>query len=115
MFCPECKAEYREGFTKCSDCNVDLVEKLADESASEVDPNIKFVELLQTNDMTDIVQIKSILDSEDIHYYIKGDLMSSIRPVDKAILMVTEDDAEKAKELLKNIKLNYFRFIFRKH
>ena len=25
MFCPECKAEYRDGFTRCSDCDVDLV------------------------------------------------------------------------------------------
>ena len=26
MFCPECKAEYRQGFTRCSDCDVELVE-----------------------------------------------------------------------------------------
>jgi len=25
MFCPVCKAEYREGFTRCSDCEVALV------------------------------------------------------------------------------------------
>lgn len=28
MFCPLCKAEYREGFTRCKDCNVDLVAAL---------------------------------------------------------------------------------------
>ena len=32
MFCPVCKSEYREGFTKCSDCDVDLVEHLPDDS-----------------------------------------------------------------------------------
>jgi hypothetical protein len=26
MFCPECKAEYRPGFTRCADCDVELVE-----------------------------------------------------------------------------------------
>src|ERR1700756_3286292 len=26
MFCPQCKAEYRSGFNRCSDCNVDLVD-----------------------------------------------------------------------------------------
>ena len=25
MFCPVCKAEYREGFTRCADCDVQLV------------------------------------------------------------------------------------------
>jgi hypothetical protein len=26
MFCPQCNAEYRPGFTRCSDCGVDLVQ-----------------------------------------------------------------------------------------
>lgn len=28
MFCPVCKAEYRPGFTRCADCDVDLVHEL---------------------------------------------------------------------------------------
>jgi|SRR5579859_832590 hypothetical protein len=28
MICPKCKVEYREGFTKCSDCGVSLVDRL---------------------------------------------------------------------------------------
>ena len=28
-FCPECKAECRPGFTRCSDCDVELVEALS--------------------------------------------------------------------------------------
>src|SRR5580692_12909350 len=28
MFCPDCKSEYRPGFTHCSDCDVDLVAAL---------------------------------------------------------------------------------------
>ena len=28
MFCPQCGAEYRAGFNRCSDCNVKLVEAL---------------------------------------------------------------------------------------
>jgi hypothetical protein len=30
MFCPNCKAEYREGFTRCSDCGTQLVARLND-------------------------------------------------------------------------------------
>jgi hypothetical protein len=45
MFCPQCNAEYRPGFTRCSDCDVDLVQDppqfaLAEGSPAEPgDPN----------------------------------------------------------------------------
>ena len=29
MFCPKCKDEFRPGFTRCANCNVDLVESLS--------------------------------------------------------------------------------------
>jgi len=32
MFCPICKAEYREGFTRCADCDVELVPALPEEA-----------------------------------------------------------------------------------
>jgi|GEM_PF-2336588 len=40
--------------------------------------------------------------------------MLSIRPLDSAAVMVSEDDAGRALELLNNIRLHYFRFNFRK-
>jgi hypothetical protein len=30
MICPKCGIEYRDGFTKCSDCDTELVEKTGD-------------------------------------------------------------------------------------
>jgi hypothetical protein len=33
MYCPVCKAEYREGFTECADCHVMLVLRLPEEGA----------------------------------------------------------------------------------
>ena len=32
MYCPQCKAEYRQGFTRCADCDVDLVWELPKEA-----------------------------------------------------------------------------------
>jgi hypothetical protein len=29
MICPNCKSEYRPGFSKCSDCGVELIEELS--------------------------------------------------------------------------------------
>jgi len=37
-FCPRCKAEYRAGFTLCSDCQVDLVEELEEPPAMDPCP-----------------------------------------------------------------------------
>jgi hypothetical protein len=34
MFCPVCKAEYREGFMECSDCGVALVQLLSDDAGA---------------------------------------------------------------------------------
>ena len=37
MICPNCHAEFREGFTTCSDCDVPLVEDLASIEAQSMD------------------------------------------------------------------------------
>ena len=47
MFCPECRAEYREGYTVCSDCKVDLVAELEPEPETEY---VELVTLMSTGD-----------------------------------------------------------------
>ncbi len=37
MFCPECKSEYRQDFTRCTDCDVDLVHELPSGETEFVD------------------------------------------------------------------------------
>src|SRR5580658_6601307 len=38
MFCPNCKAEYRQGFTRCADCDVALVDELPEEALVAPEP-----------------------------------------------------------------------------
>lgn len=39
MFCPRCRAEYREGFSQCSDCHVALVAALPAEPPADPPPD----------------------------------------------------------------------------
>lgn len=54
-WCPVCKNEYREGYTHCNDCDVDLVDSLEEGpraliSGAEYDMN-RMAELLQSKDV----------------------------------------------------------------
>ena len=37
MFCPQCRVEYRPGFTRCSDCDVDLVYELPKQESADAE------------------------------------------------------------------------------
>ena len=54
MFCPKCRAEYREGFHTCSDCKIELVE--SGPPLSEPVPEfIEYVEIVATYNPVDVV------------------------------------------------------------
>ena len=102
MFCPKCKAKYREGFDICVDCNLPLVDCLPEEPPAEY---IKFKELLHTFNPADIAFIKSILDSHNITYYVQGENFLQLRPLVQPVgIMVDEEQFEEAKELLKDFR-----------
>jgi hypothetical protein len=103
MFCPKCRAEYREGFYVCVDCDCDLVDELPPEEVPEF---IEYVEVLGTYNPADVALIKSILDAENITYYFNAEHFIYIRPLAEPVrLMVKKDEAEKAKEALKDLDL----------
>lgn len=62
MYCPLCKAEYREGFYRCADCEVDLVAFLEEPSREDVgDAKNEPLELLWCGQ--DPVVLTAILNS----------------------------------------------------
>lgn len=115
MFCPKCGAEYRAGFKHCSDCDVDLVEELPKEDITSIDKkgenDITFIPILSTFNLGDIALIKSILDNEEIEYFIQGENTEYVSAcMDPVILMVREDQADIVKELLKNFDIKWGMF-----
>lgn len=116
MYCPKCKSEFREGFFECSDCLVPLVKKLpseepkpiVDESPPE-EPKptittecIKFKNIKKSTDMGDIAIIESILDDHQIRYSIYNAYLVSTFTKDEYQIMVSKDQAQEARELLKD-------------
>jgi hypothetical protein len=118
MFCPICKAEYREGFFTCADCSVPLVVQLPQKDDQRLSlqggtPNGAFegevkyadelVEVFQTLDYSEVLIIKSILDEEGIPYHFSGDdfRMSAVL-VSPARLLVPVDLKTRVLEILKD-------------
>jgi hypothetical protein len=73
-------------------------------------PEPTFVRILETNSLTDIATIKSVLDAEGVRYFLNGENMQFLRPVDSVQLMVASENVEQAIELLKLLKLTYMQF-----
>ncbi len=101
MYCPICRAEYREGFTECTDCDVDLVDKLA--PLPEIPGFVKLATIFSEGD---IAVIKSSLDKVEIEYYFQGEQSHRLAPVPLgARLMVREDYKREAESILKELEL----------
>jgi 5'(3')-deoxyribonucleotidase len=108
MICPKCKSEYREDFTMCSDCNVPLVEKLSSETEEEDKlHDVDFECIASTNNAMDVALIKSILDSENIKYYVTDEMSMSYLVAVPARFFVEIHQVEMAKELITGLDMNY--------
>ena len=73
MFCPQCRSEYREGFTRCDNCNKALVAVLPP-LPGEGDPSHReLVTVFETGDPGLLALAHSILDEAEIPYLTQGE------------------------------------------
>jgi hypothetical protein len=100
MFCPKCKVEYRPGFTRCSDCEADLVDVLPEEDLSSDEA----LELLwECGNQAECVGVCEDLRSANIRYHVDE------IPYEKTArmgvewhyrILISANDLDRAKELL---------------
>ena len=103
MFCPVCRAEYRQGFKACADCEVALVDELPPEPKPEFH---EFVEVMTVASEGRIALIQGALDDAGIEYYLHGEAAHRLVPLPMATrLMVREDQAEETVQLLNELDL----------
>jgi len=67
MFCPKCRVEYRRGFTRCADCDVDLVDVLTEEDHSSDEA---LTTLWECDSESECVDVCEELKSADIRYHV---------------------------------------------
>lgn len=68
-----------------------------------------YEEILATFNPADIAMIKSLLDSEDIDYYFKGEFFNFVEPlIQPARLMVRQDQVQIANEILSDLQISYW-------
>src|SRR5262249_50678398 len=73
MFCPNCKAEYRSGFSECSECHVPLVSALPVPPPRPEAPELNLVTVFRSADPAVISVASSILQSAEIPFATKGE------------------------------------------
>ena len=71
MICPQCKAEYRQGFTRCADCDVDWVAgpNESERSAASARPSGNLVPLWEGEDLALHTTLLEHLDSAEVRYF----------------------------------------------
>ncbi len=74
MYCPQCGAEYRPGFSRCADCDVDLVTELPRRS----DPKLELVKVFETGNAALIPLIESLLHEAEIEFLTKGENLQDL-------------------------------------
>ena len=106
MYCPECRVEYRDGFTECSDCLVPLSAGTPPpEPAGPFDPSLDLVVVLETNDRIQLALAKGLLEDAGISFFVLGQIATLVQDVDGFLnkwvqLQVPRDREAEARELL---------------
>ena len=107
MYCPQCRNEYREGFTECADCHVPLRE--GNPPPDPFDPTLDLVVVMETNDRFQLAMAKGLLESAGIPFFGLGQITMLVNDVDPFLrkwvrVQVPRDREAEARELLQEVE-----------
>jgi hypothetical protein len=105
-FCPDCRAEYREGFKNCSDCGSDLSAALPPEADNREEVNSDMLAVYDAPDQMSALTLSSFLNDNNIRTVIKSEQIPMYDGVAMMLfprwgrVMVLENQYEKARALI---------------
>jgi hypothetical protein len=108
MVCPACGQNVSDSSFACPLCGVTLAPQVP---ASPSDPEIELVAILRTGDPAELAVVKSVLESEEIDYLVRGDRTQDLFGAGRmgtgfnlvtgpAEIFVRAEDAARAQSLL---------------
>jgi hypothetical protein len=106
MFCPLCKAEYRDGFSRCSDCDVPLVAELPKSTESAVyEGQMRLIHT--THEQSDCVALCRRLTAAGIPFRVAESNRQFLKAVDRTFAIgVASDRYKEAREILNESRLD---------
>ena len=105
MICPQCGSEYRDGYTRCDECDVALIE--APPPAAEP-PDKPLVKVYESSNAAVTPVIQSLFRDAGIEYMAKGEPIEELfgtyafGPVE---FYVSPEDEDAARSLLQSIEV----------
>jgi hypothetical protein len=103
MFCPVCESEYEKGVTRCPDHDVELVERLSEETARD-HSEARFVALHNVGSPAEAEMVNDILQQNGIRSAVQSggaDMFASLlsTAATGAVVLVDERDFDRATEI----------------
>jgi hypothetical protein len=111
MYCPICRTEYREGFTKCADCRVALVAEVPPEMPDSGEAQLELVTVLESNNRVELGLAKSLLAEAGIPYSVPAEnilrIQTDVSPFTSpwTQIQVGADRADEAREIIAAMQL----------
>jgi predicted Zn finger-like uncharacterized protein len=113
IVCPSCKSviainknEQKKKLVRCPEC--DSLINLA-VNPPEIIKDKKYIQILSSMNQGDLGIIKSMLDDGGIDYFVNGENFLSVDPlIQPARIMVSEDQLDEAKEIIKDFEFHIF-------
>jgi hypothetical protein len=104
MYCPKCRSEYREGFTTCSDCKVELVDELPKE------PKEGLKDIAEFEDNNNSCEIESAEQMEELNEQNDSsiEIIEAMHPI-KLKSVANQIEAELILNLLRNNNIPCFK------